>query len=113
MTNRTEFLPSTLLASTATLLDRKVWSFPLSQPSHTPLPPPCFDWSVGIENCGIARVNPAKDGKRRLLDVYLQMQHYEHWKRDLQLAKDVGVNCIRYSLPWYKAEPQPRVYDWS
>ena len=113
MTNRTEFLRDTLLASTATLLDRKVWSFSLSQPSHAPLPPPRFFCGVGIENCWIARVNPAKDGKRRLLDVYLQMQHYERWKQDLQLARDVGVNCIRYRAPWYNAEPQPGVYDWS
>ena len=41
------------------------------------------------------------------------MKHYEHWKQDLQLARDVGVNCIRYSVPWYKAEPKPGVYDWS
>jgi beta-glucosidase/6-phospho-beta-glucosidase/beta-galactosidase len=45
--------------------------------------------------------------------VYLQMQHYERWKQDLQLARDVGVNCIRYRAPWYNAEPQPGAYDWS
>jgi beta-glucosidase/6-phospho-beta-glucosidase/beta-galactosidase len=41
------------------------------------------------------------------------MQHYARWKEDLQLAADVGVNCIRYSVPWYKAEPRPGKYDWS
>ena len=66
---------------------------------------PPFYWGVGIENCWMVQTDPKKDGQRRLLDVYLQMQHYEHWKQDLQLAKDVGVNCIRYSVPWYKAEP--------
>jgi hypothetical protein len=41
------------------------------------------------------------------------MQHYEKWKADLQLASAVGVNCIRYSVPWYRSEPSPSTYDWS
>jgi beta-glucosidase/6-phospho-beta-glucosidase/beta-galactosidase len=41
------------------------------------------------------------------------MQHYDKWKADLDLAKDIGFNAIRYSVPWYKAEPKPGVYDWS
>ena len=77
------------------------------------LPDPDFYWGIGIENCWIAQINPAKDGSRRLLDVYLQMQHYEKWKADLQLASAVGVNCIRYSVPWYRSEPSPSTYDWS
>ncbi len=78
-----------------------------------PLPRPKFYWGVGIENCWIAQTDPKKDGKRRLLDVFLQMQHYQKWKADLDLVKEVGFNAIRYSVPWYKAEPKPRVYDWS
>jgi len=78
-----------------------------------PLPRPKFYWGVGIENCWIAQTDPVKDGKRRLLDVFLQMGHYEKWKSDLDLAAEVGFNAIRYSVPWYKAEPKPGVYDWS
>ena len=61
----------------------------------------------------MAQTNPRRDGNRRLLDVYLQMQHYKKWKSDLDLAKGIGFNTIRYSVPWYKAEPKPEVYDWS
>jgi beta-glucosidase len=61
----------------------------------------------------MAQTNPAKDGERRLLDVFLQMQHYAKWKQDLDLLSDVGVDAIRYSVPWYLAEPKPGVYDWS
>jgi beta-glucosidase/6-phospho-beta-glucosidase/beta-galactosidase len=50
---------------------------------------------------------------RRLLDVYLQMQHYTQWKEDLDRAADLGVKAVRYSVPWYKANPQPGVYDWE
>lgn len=77
------------------------------------LPPPNFYWGAGLENCWIAQADPQKDGHRRVLDVFLQMQHYEKWKQDLDLAAEVGVNALRYSVPWYKAEPRPGVYDWS
>jgi beta-glucosidase/6-phospho-beta-glucosidase/beta-galactosidase len=77
------------------------------------LPRPEFYWGVGIENCWIAQTDPVKDGNRRLLDVYLQMEHYEKWRQDLDLAAELGVNAIRYSVPWYKAEPWPGTYDWS
>ena len=77
------------------------------------LPRPKFYWGTGIENCWIAQVDPKRDGKHRLLDVFLQMQHYDKWKQDLDLLPQAGANCIRYSVPWYKAEPKPGVYDWS
>ena len=110
---RREFMRNTALLSGALIAgDAVAWAGKLAA-ARAPLPQPDFYWGVGIENCWIAQVNPAKDGKRRLLDVYLQMDHYNRWKQDLQLAKDVGVNCIRYSVPWYKAEPKPGVYDWS
>lgn len=32
---------------------------------------------------------------------------------DLQRAADLGANAIRYSVPWYRAEPKPGIYDWS
>jgi hypothetical protein len=101
-TTRREFAASILLAGAA---PRILQAAPLARPK--------FYWGVGIENCWIAQTNPAKDGNRRLLDVFLQMQHYERWKEDLDLAAASGVNAIRYSVPWYKAEPKPGVYDWS
>ncbi|HEY3839378.1 MAG TPA: family 1 glycosylhydrolase [Bryobacteraceae bacterium] len=85
----------------------------LAAPKRAPLPKPRFYWGVGIENTWMAQTDPAKDGQRRLLDVYLQMQHYDHWKQDLDLLAATGVNAIRYSVPWYRAEPKPGVYDWS
>jgi beta-glucosidase/6-phospho-beta-glucosidase/beta-galactosidase len=61
----------------------------------------------------MAQTNPQFDGERRLLDVYLQMQEYTKWKQDLDLLPSIGVNCIRYSVPWYKAEPKSGIYEWS
>lgn len=110
--SRREFLQAMLVAGGAALLGRNT-SLAAPKTGSTPLPTPDFYWGIGIENCWIAQTNPKKDGNRRLLDVFLQMQHYEKWKEDLDLLREVGVNCIRYSVPWYKAEPKPGVYDWS
>ena len=103
--NRREF-------SAAMLLGTATAASPAPR-SKAPLPAPKFYWGSAIENTWMAQTNPAKDGDRRLLDVFLQMQHYENWKQDLDLAAESGINAIRYSVPWYKAEPKPGAYDWS
>ncbi len=49
----------------------------------------------------------------RPLDVYRQMGHDRLWPEDLQLAVEVSVNAIRYSVPWYLSNPAPGTYDWE
>ena len=109
---RRDFLHKTLSTSAAAwLAPWRAWTG--TKKSAAPLPAPKFYWGIGIENCWIAQTDPARDGNRRLLDVFLQMNHYEEWTQDLELLPATGVNSIRYSVPWYKAEPKPGVYDWS
>ena len=108
---RREFLKDILLAGGTSILGRA--DLAGAEQRTTLLPNPKFYWGVGIENCWMAQTDPARDGNRRLLDVYFQMQHYDKWKDDLDLLRTTGVNCIRYSVPWYKAEPRPGIYDWS
>jgi len=108
---RREFLKDMLLAGGSALLGNT--EIIGANQRTTPLPTPKFYWGIGIENCWMAQTDPARDGNRRLLDVYLQMQHFDKWKEDLDLLRFTGVNCIRYSVPWYKAEPKPGIYDWS
>ncbi len=72
-----------------------------------------FLWGVGIENTWMAQADPSKDGARRVLDEYALTQHDARWKEDLKLAAKLGVNAIRYSIPWYRAEPSPGSYDFS
>ncbi len=79
----------------------------------TRLPVPDFYWGVGIENCWMAEHNELNRIPRRLLDVFMQMQHYTQWREDLDRAAGLGVKAIRYSVPWYKSNPQPGVYDWE
>jgi len=66
-------------------------------------------WATGIEDTFIAETAP---GKRRL-DEYELQQHYELWRKDLDLAADVGFDMIRYGIPWYRVEPRPGSFDWS
>ncbi|HUW11037.1 MAG TPA: family 1 glycosylhydrolase [Anaerolineae bacterium] len=73
---------------------------------------PTFYWGVGIENCWMAEHEERNRPPHRLLDIFLLMQHYTQWREDLDLAADLGINVMRYSVPWYKANPEPGVYDW-
>ena len=69
-----------------------------------------FYVGTGIENTWIAQAD--RPGQRSL-DVFEQMQHYDRWREDLELAKELGINAIRYSVPWYRSNPAPGKYDWD
>lgn len=113
MRRREFLLYASSLGSSAALALGPAAALASARPCKAKLARPKFYWGVGIENCWIAQTDPVKDGNRRLLDVFLQMQHYEKWKEDLDRVAEVGANTIRYSVPWYIAEPKPGVYDWS
>jgi beta-glucosidase/6-phospho-beta-glucosidase/beta-galactosidase len=67
-----------------------------------------FVWASGIEDSFI----PQTKRGHRPLDEYQLMGHYKHWREDLALAKDLGVNVMRWGVPWYRVEPLPDEYDW-
>src|SRR5579871_2539979 len=94
---RRKFLQEMALASGSVALGTSPLT--ASSRSSTPLPNPRFYWGIGIENCWMAQTSPAPYGNPRLLDVFLQMQHYDKWKKDLDLLPSTGVNCLRYSIP--------------
>ncbi len=71
--------------------------------------PEDFLWATGIEDTFIPQTRPG----HRALDEYQLMGHYEHWREDLALVKDLGVKMVRWGVPWYRIEPfQPGDYDW-
>jgi hypothetical protein len=76
-------------------------------------PRPSFYFGVGIENTWMVQADPASDGPRRALDEFALTGHDAQWRADLQLATGLGVNCVRYSLPWPRIETAPRVYDFT
>jgi beta-glucosidase/6-phospho-beta-glucosidase/beta-galactosidase len=71
--------------------------------------PEDFWWASGVENTAIAQTKPG----HRSLDEFELMSHYEHWKEDLSISKDMGIRAIRWGAPWYKLEPRQGTFDWS
>jgi beta-glucosidase len=68
-----------------------------------------FLWAAGIENTFAPQVRPG----HRALDEYELIGHYEHWREDLSLARELGLGAMRWGVPWYKVEPEPGKFDWS
>ncbi|HEU5138379.1 MAG TPA: family 1 glycosylhydrolase [Bacillales bacterium] len=68
-----------------------------------------FYWATGIEDTFIPQSEPGK----RSLDEYELMQHYQHWKQDIDLAAELGVQMMRYGIPWYKVNPSPGQFVWG
>jgi beta-glucosidase len=68
-----------------------------------------FLWAGGIENTFVPQTRPG----HRALDEYELMGHYEHWRTDLALARDLGLKALRWGVPWYRVEPEPGKFDWS
>ncbi|HEX6900423.1 MAG TPA: family 1 glycosylhydrolase [Thermoanaerobaculia bacterium] len=80
--------------------------------SHPLLPGPGpqeFVWATGIEDTFVPQIRPG----HRALDEYQLMGHYEHWREDLALARELGVQAIRWGIPWYRVQPFPGEFDWS
>jgi len=67
-----------------------------------------FLWAAGIENTFV----PQTRNGYRALDEYELMGHYEHWREDLSLTRDLGLKALRWGIPWYKVEPEPNRFDW-
>jgi beta-glucosidase len=68
-----------------------------------------FLWATGIEDTFV----PQTRAGHRALDEYQLMGHYEHWREDLALARDLGVRALRWGVPWYRVEPLPGEFNWS
>lgn len=70
--------------------------------------PEDFLWASGIEDTFVPQTRPG----HRALDEYQLMGHYEHWREDLALARELGLSAIRWGVPWYRVEPLEGEFDW-
>jgi beta-glucosidase/6-phospho-beta-glucosidase/beta-galactosidase len=68
-----------------------------------------FLWATGIEDTFVPQARPGF----RALDEYQLVGHYEHWREDLALLRELGVQAVRWGVPWYRVEAIPGVFDWS
>ncbi len=67
-----------------------------------------FLWATGIEDTFV----PQTRAGQRALDEYQLMGHYDHWRADLALTRDLGVRAVRWGVPWYRVEMLPGEFDW-
>lgn len=67
-----------------------------------------FMFATGIE-CSYPTI---QHGKVRR-DLLRECGHYDRWKDDLGLVKEMGLNVLRYGLPYYSINQGPGKYDWS
>ncbi len=70
-----------------------------------------FMFCTGIENS--YPTVPAKDGSTRRVDEMGKCRHYERWREDFALVKDLGLNYLRYGPPYYRVHQGQGRYDWD
>lgn len=70
-----------------------------------------FMFATGIENS--YPTIAAEDGKSKRVDEMAKCFHYERWREDFQLVKDLGIEYLRYGPPYYSTHRGPGSYDWS
>ncbi len=70
--------------------------------------PEDFIWASGIEDTFVPQTRPG----HRALDEYQLIGHYQHWREDLALCREIGIKALRWGVPWYRVEPFPGEFDW-
>ncbi|HEX3548794.1 MAG TPA: family 1 glycosylhydrolase [Candidatus Elarobacter sp.] len=68
-------------------------------------------FATGIE--GSYPVIPMPDGSRRRIDEFAKCGHYERWRDDFALVKELEIEFLRYGPPLYRTHLGPERYDWA
>ena len=67
-----------------------------------------FMFATGIE-CSA----PTIDGGRWRVDQLEETGHYKHWRRDIQLVREMGLKFVRYGPPIHLIYSAENKFDWS
>lgn len=70
-----------------------------------------FLFASGFENS--YPVITGKDGRDLRVDELERTGFYRHWKDDLALARDIGIEYLRFGPQYYRAHAAAERYDWS
>ncbi|OLY95665.1 glycosyl hydrolase family 1 [Cnuella takakiae] len=70
-----------------------------------------FMFATGIENSYPTIQLP--DGTTKRVDEMEKTGHYQRWKEDFNLVKEMGIEFLRYGPPYYNVHTGPGRYDWS
>jgi beta-glucosidase/6-phospho-beta-glucosidase/beta-galactosidase len=69
-----------------------------------------FIFATGIE-CSYPTVQTPAGRRRR--DQLAECGHYERWREDLRLVRELGLRYLRYGPPYYRMHLGPGRYDWA
>ena len=69
-----------------------------------------FLFATGIE-CSYPTIE--WKGQRIRQDELAKCGHYERWREDFAIARQVGVRVLRYGPPWFSIHTGPDQFDWS
>ena len=67
-----------------------------------------FMFATGIE-CSYPTIDKGKTRR----DLLAECNHYERWKEDLGLVKEMGIKVLRYGLPYYAIHLSKNKFDWT
>jgi beta-glucosidase len=70
-----------------------------------------FIFATGIENS--SPTIRLADGAIKRVDEMEKAGHYERWREDFALVKELGIEFLRYGVPYYKTHLAPGKYDWD
>jgi beta-glucosidase len=70
-----------------------------------------FMFATGIE-CSYPLIASPQGGSERR-DQMLECGHYDRWREDLELTREIGCRYLRYGLPYHTLHRGPGSYDWS
>jgi beta-glucosidase len=73
--------------------------------------PHSFLFATGIENS--YPVVTGRDGRDMRVDEMFKCHHYERWKEDFCLVRELGLEFLRYGPPYYRDHLGPGRYDWN
>jgi beta-glucosidase/6-phospho-beta-glucosidase/beta-galactosidase len=82
-----------------------------SNPEHVDHRPTSFVFATGVE-CSYPVVT-GKDGRDHRVDEMAKCGHYEYWKEDFRLVREIGLRYLRYGPAYYSTHIAPGKYDWS
>lgn len=70
-----------------------------------------FMFATGIENS--YPVITGTDGQDHRVDEMAKCSHYERWREDFELVRDMGIQYLRYGPPYYRVHLGPGRFDWG
>src|ERR1044071_7639459 len=79
-----------------------------TQPGSPRCPMDEFMFATGIE-CSY----PTIEGGRWRHDQLADTKHYRHWRRDLELVRELGLKYLRYGPPLHLMFLGPGRFEWS